>query len=96
LQLSKTAKTALKQTLAIAQTRGGLIYVTGYARQGETRSTWQLDILARGRAEVVSKYLSLLGARQWITFHGVAASPSAWNQARSRQLEISTVSINQL
>jgi outer membrane protein OmpA-like peptidoglycan-associated protein len=94
--LSASAKAGLKKSLKTAQANGGLIYVTGYAQPGETRSSWMLETLARKRAETVSKYLISLGARQWITFYGAPTAPTAWHTSRIGHVDIATVGLDQL
>jgi outer membrane protein OmpA-like peptidoglycan-associated protein len=91
-QLTYTAQQTLKKMAKTIKTRGGLVYVTGFAQKGERRSAWTLDSLARARAEAVSKYLSRLGIRQWITFHGTTAKvTSGWKPINSRRVVVSTV-----
>ena len=88
--LTPAMKTTLKRMAKTAGSRGGLVYVTGFAQQGELRSAWLLESLARKRAEVVAKYLSTVGVRQWITFQGHAGVGSPWNTTRERRVAIST------
>ena len=94
--LSASTKTILKKTLKTVQARGGLIYVTGYAQTGETKSSWMLDTLARKRAENVAKYLLAIGARQGITFYGAPTATSTWHSSRAGYVDIATVSIDQI
>ena len=82
----------LKKMAATARARGGLIYVSGFAEKGELKSAWMLEPLARARAEAVSKYLTKIGVRQWITFHGTANSAfNGWEPVSGRQVIITTV-----
>jgi hypothetical protein len=75
-----------------AKKRGGLVYVTGFAQRGERKSAWMLEPLARARAEAVAKYLSRLGVRQWITFHGTTSRPtSGWKPITDRRVVVTTV-----
>jgi outer membrane protein OmpA-like peptidoglycan-associated protein len=90
------AKTNLKKALKTAQARGGLIYVTGYARTGELRNNWMLDALARERAKNAAKYLVSIGARQWITFYGAPITPTIWHNSPSGRIDIATVFPDQI
>jgi len=91
-QLTYTAQQTLKKMATIIQKRGGLVYVTGFAQNGERRSAWTLDSLARARAEAVSKYLSRLGIRQWITFHGTTTkAANGWKPISDRRVVVTTV-----
>jgi outer membrane protein OmpA-like peptidoglycan-associated protein len=94
--LSSTAKAMLRKSLKTVQARGGLIYVTGYANSGETKSSWMLETLARKRAENVSKYLISVGARQWITFYGAPTAPTTWHTSRTGHVDIATVGLDQI
>jgi outer membrane protein OmpA-like peptidoglycan-associated protein len=94
--LSSVAKTNLKKALKTAQARGGLIYVTGYARTGELRNNWMLDALARERAKNAAKYLVSIGARQWITFYGAPITPTIWHNSPSGRIDIATVFPDQI
>ena len=88
--LSAKTKSLLNAVAITAKARGGLVYVTGYAKPGELRSAWQLNSLARARAEVVAKYLSARGVRQWITFQGAESLSSAWQNHREPKAVIAT------
>jgi flagellar motor protein MotB len=91
-QLTYTAQQTLKKMATTIQKRGGLVYVTGFAQNGERRSAWTLDSLARARAEAVSKYLSRLGIRQWITFHGTTTkAANGWKPISDRRVVVTTV-----
>jgi outer membrane protein OmpA-like peptidoglycan-associated protein len=91
-QLTYTAQQALKKMATTIQKRGGLVYVTGFAQVGERRSAWTLEPLARARAEAVSKYLSRLGVRQWITFNGTTTkATNGWKTVNDRRVVVSTV-----
>jgi outer membrane protein OmpA-like peptidoglycan-associated protein len=82
----------LKKMAAAAKSRGGLIYVSGFAQKGEIKSAWMLEPLARARAEAVAKYLAKIGVRQWITFHGsTSAAVKGWQPVTGRQVIITTV-----
>jgi hypothetical protein len=91
--ISTSMKKSLKKIAATTKARGGLVYVSGFAVRGELASAWLLEPLARARAEAVSKYLSSIGVRQWITFHG-SSSPvvTRWGVTSGRQAIITTVS----
>jgi outer membrane protein OmpA-like peptidoglycan-associated protein len=95
--ISAGMKKSLLKIAATAKARGGLIYVSGFATRGELASAWLLEPLARARAEAVSKYLALIGVRQWITFQG-ASSPIAtgWGTSSGRQVIVTTVLANAL
>ena len=87
----------LKKMAAAAKSRGGLIYVSGFAQKGELKSAWMLEPLARARAEAVSKYLAKIGVRQWITFHGsTSAAMKGWQPVTGRQVVITTVMPNEI
>jgi flagellar motor protein MotB len=88
--LTSSMKTALKKAARTVTSRGGLVYVTGYAQTGELASAWRLESLAQKRAEVVAKYLTSVGVRQWVTFQGHIGVRSPWNTARERRVAIST------
>jgi hypothetical protein len=91
-QLTYTTQQALKKMVATIKKRGGLVYVTGFAQLGERRSAWTLEPLARARAEAVSKYLSRLGVRQWITFNGTTTkATNGWKTVNDRRVVVSTV-----
>jgi outer membrane protein OmpA-like peptidoglycan-associated protein len=91
-QLTYTAQQTLKKMAATAKSRGGLVYVTGFAQRGESKSAWMLEPLARARAEAVAKYLSRLGVRQWITFHGTTArATTGWKPITDRRVIVTTV-----
>ena len=91
--LSPAMKKSLKKMAITAKSRGGLVYVSGFAAKGEIASSWLLGPLARARAEAVSKYLAKIGVRQWITFHGTASPiTTSWGATTGRQVMISTVS----
>ena len=80
----------LKRIAATVKSRGGLVYVTAFSQQGESKSAWLLEPLARARAEKVARYLSRLGVRQWITFQGSRAATDDWGRTRARSAVIST------
>ena len=84
------AKAELKKTAQTVRSRGGLVYVSGFAGRDELGSVWLVQSLARMRAEVVAKYLSTLGVRQWITFGGATAPNSQWDPSRVRRVVVST------
>jgi hypothetical protein len=87
----------LKKMAAAAKSRGGLIYVSGFAQKGEIKSAWMLEPLARARAEAVAKYLAKIGVRQWITFHGsTSAAVKGWQPVTGRQIVITTVMPNEI
>jgi outer membrane protein OmpA-like peptidoglycan-associated protein len=88
--LTNSMKETLKKTARTVSSRGGLVYVTGYAQNGEIASAWRLESLAQKRAEVVAKYLTSLGVRQWVTFQGHAGVRNPWNTARERRVAVST------
>jgi outer membrane protein OmpA-like peptidoglycan-associated protein len=91
-QLTYTAQQTLKKMAATAKSRGGLVYVTGFAQRGESKSAWMLEPLARARAEAVAKYLSRIGVRQWITFHGTTArATTGWKPITGRRVIVTTV-----
>ena len=91
-QLTYSMQQTLKKMATTAKKRGGLVYVTGFASRGERRSAWMLEPLARARAEAVAKYLSRLGVRQWITFHGTTSRPtSGWRPITDRRVVVTTV-----
>ncbi|MEY4633097.1 MAG: hypothetical protein RLZ18_469, partial [Actinomycetota bacterium] len=94
--LTSSLKARLKVVAATTKSRGGLVYVTGFAAPGELRSAWLLNSLARARAEAVAKYLATLGVRQWITFHGAETTGSNWERERERKVVIATAGINQV
>ena len=94
--LTSSLKARLKVVATTTKSRGGLVYVTGFATPGELRSAWMLDSLARARAEAVAKYLATLGVRQWITFHGAETTGSNWERERERKVVIATAGINQV
>jgi outer membrane protein OmpA-like peptidoglycan-associated protein len=88
--LTNSMKETLKKTARTVSSRGGLVYVTGYAQNGEIASAWRLESLAQKRAEVVARYLTSLGVRQWVTFQGHAGVRNPWNAARERRVAVST------
>jgi outer membrane protein OmpA-like peptidoglycan-associated protein len=88
--LTNSMKASLRQMARTVTSRGGLVYVTGYAQNGEIASAWRLESLAQKRAEVVARYLTSIGVRQWVTFQGHAGVRSPWNTARERRVAIST------
>ena len=88
--LTAEAKAELKKTAQTVRSRGGLVYVSGFAGRDELGSVWLVQSLARMRAEVVAKYLSTLGVRQWITFGGATAPNSQWDPSRVRRVVVST------
>ena len=91
--LTPGLKKSLKKMALTTKSRGGLVYVSGFAAKGEIASSWLLEPLARARAEAVSKYLAKIGVRQWITFHGTASPiTTSWGATTGRQVMISTVS----
>lgn len=91
-QLSYATQQTLKKMAVTAKSRGGLVYVTGFAQRGESKSAWRLEPLARARAEAVAKYLSRLGVRQWITFHGTTArATTGWTPISDRRVVVTTV-----
>jgi outer membrane protein OmpA-like peptidoglycan-associated protein len=95
--ITYTMQQTLKKMAATAKARGGLIYVSGFAQQGELKSAWMLEPLARARAEAVSKYLAKIGVRQWITFHGSATGAmKGWEPVTGRQVVITTVMPNEI
>jgi flagellar motor protein MotB len=83
-------KVSLRKMARTAQRRGGLVYVTGYAQNGEIASAWRLESLAGKRAEVVAKYLTSIGVRQWVTYQGHVGVRNPWNTARERRVAVST------
>jgi outer membrane protein OmpA-like peptidoglycan-associated protein len=88
--LTNSMKASLRQAARAVIRQGGLVYVTGFAQNGEIASAWRLESLAQKRAEVVAKYLTTLGVRQWVTYQGHAGVRSPWNTARERRVAIST------
>ena len=88
--LTNSMKSALSSMARTVSSRGGLVYVTGFAQNGEIASAWRLESLAQKRAEVVARYLTSLGVRQWVTFQGHAGVRSPWNTARERRVAVST------
>jgi outer membrane protein OmpA-like peptidoglycan-associated protein/endonuclease YncB( thermonuclease family) len=88
--LTNSMKASLRQMARTVTSRGGLVYVTGYAQNGEIASAWRLESLAQKRAEVVARYLTSIGVRQWVTFQGHAGVRDPWNTARERRVAIST------
>lgn len=91
-KLTTSTQKSLKQMATVAKSRGGLVYVTGFAQRGERKSAWTLEPLARARAEVVAKYLSQLGVRQWITFQGTTSrTTSGWKPLTHRRVMLTTV-----
>jgi flagellar motor protein MotB/endonuclease YncB( thermonuclease family) len=88
--LTNSMKASLRQTARSVTQQGGLVYVTGFAQNGEIASAWRLESLAQKRAEVVAKYLTSLGVRQWVTYQGHAGVRNPWNTARERRVAIST------
>jgi outer membrane protein OmpA-like peptidoglycan-associated protein/endonuclease YncB( thermonuclease family) len=88
--LTNSMKASLRQMARTVTSRGGLVYVTGYAQNGEIASAWRLESLAQKRAEVVARYLTSIGVRQWVTFQGHAGVRNPWNTARERRVAIST------
>jgi outer membrane protein OmpA-like peptidoglycan-associated protein len=88
--LTNSMKASLRQAARAVIRQGGLVYVTGFAQNGEIASAWRLESLAQKRAEVVAQYLTTLGVRQWVTYQGHAGVRSPWNTARERRVAIST------
>jgi flagellar motor protein MotB len=88
--LTNSMKASLKRVARTVTSRGGLVYVTGYAQNGEIASAWRLESLAQKRAEVVARYLTSIGVRQWVTYQGHAGVRNPWNTARERRVAIST------
>ena len=88
--LTNSMKASLRQMARTVTSRGGLVYVTGFAQNGEIASAWRLESLAQKRAEVVARYLTSLGVRQWVTYQGHAGVRNPWNTARERRVAIST------
>ena len=88
--LTNDMKASLKKMVRTIRSRGGLVYVTGYAQNGEISSAWRLEALAQKRAETVAKYLTSLGVRQWTTYQGHVGMRTAWNTSRERRVAVST------
>lgn len=88
--LTPAGRKAVAQMARAVKSRGGLVYVSGFATPTELRSTWLAQSLARMRAENVAKELSRLGVRQWIYFAGTTASTNAWDPSRARRVVVST------
>jgi len=88
--LTNSMKASLKRMARTVNRRGGLVYVTGYAQNGETASSWRLASLAQKRAEAVAKYLTSIGVRQWVTYQGHVGVRNPWNSARERRVAVST------
>jgi outer membrane protein OmpA-like peptidoglycan-associated protein/endonuclease YncB( thermonuclease family) len=89
-KLTNSMKASLKKMARTVRSRGGLVYVTGYAQNGEIASAWRLESLAQKRAEVVARYLTSIGVRQWVTFQGHVGVRNPWNTARERRVAVST------
>jgi outer membrane protein OmpA-like peptidoglycan-associated protein len=89
-RLTNSMKASLKRMARTVNRRGGLVYVTGYAQNGEIASAWRLESLAEKRAEVVAKYLTSIGVRQWVTYQGHVGVRNPWNTARERRVAVST------
>ena len=88
--LTPAGRKAVALAATTVRTRGGLVYVSGFATRDELRSAWLVQSLARLRAETVAKELSRLGVRQWIYFAGTAAGGNAWDPSRARRVVVST------
>jgi outer membrane protein OmpA-like peptidoglycan-associated protein len=68
--------------------KGGLVLVSGFARQNLTDSKRFLTDLSVARAEAVAKYLSAKGVRAWIRYDGYGAVTKRVGTWEDRKVEI--------
>jgi outer membrane protein OmpA-like peptidoglycan-associated protein len=68
--------------------KGGLVLISGFARQNQSDSKNFLDGLSVDRAEAVANYLSARGVRAWIRFQGYGAVTRRIGTWEDRKVEI--------
>jgi outer membrane protein OmpA-like peptidoglycan-associated protein len=72
--------------------KGGLVLISGFARQNKVDTKRFLDNLSVERAKAVANYLSGRGVRAWIRYEGYGAVTRGIGTWEDRKVEIRWVS----
>ncbi len=86
--LDSTDKAQLDRLAGQLSGKGGLVLVSGFARQNQTDSKRFLSSLSVERAKAVASYLSSRGVRAWIRYQGYGAVTSQIGTWEDRKVEI--------
>jgi outer membrane protein OmpA-like peptidoglycan-associated protein len=86
--LDKADRARLDRVARTLANKGGLLLISGFARQNQTDTKSFLNNLSVRRAKAVASYLSVRGVRAWIRYQGYGATTSQIGTWEDRKVEI--------